>query len=226
MSTLLTHFGESPVIRGGLFKMRTHPQSFQGLREAGLELVKELKELHSFEFVTEVSTPEQIEMVAPAVSAFQVGTRSMYNYELLRELNKYKKPVILKRAFSATLDEWIGASEYLSKIQDMVILCERGIRGFDPKLRNVLDLGSVTYLKDQTDFKIIVDPSHALGKREYVAKLCYAAMAAGADGLLIEVHPDPMRALSDPDQAIDLQTYAELTKTLSKLAAIFNREVL
>lgn len=213
-------------LRGGIYKMRTTPDSFQGLGQEAIELVSQLKKEFPLEFVTEITDPRQIENLLPIVSCFQVGARNMYNYELLKELSKLKKPVILKRGFSATVSEWLGAANYLADLgEEKIILCERGIRSFDTKLRNLLDLGTVIYLKHNHPFRVIVDPSHAMGKAKYIQDASLAALAAGADGLIIEAHPCPHLALSDADQAIDLSELSELIKKLKNLCPQFGREL-
>jgi 3-deoxy-7-phosphoheptulonate synthase len=213
-------------IRGGIHKMRTNAKSFQGMGEEGLEIVRKLKKEQHFDFITEVTDIRQVETLMPVTSVFQVGARNMYNYELLKELSRYGKPVILKRAFSATIAEWLGAAEYLFNLGEKnIILCERGVRSFDNKLRNLLDLGSVIYLKKNTPFKIIVDPSHSMGLTPYVADAAYAAVAAGADGLIVEVHPEPACALSDGQQALNIQQFNEMVTKLRKLAPVFEKEL-
>lgn len=215
------------VLRGGLYKMRTNPDSFQGLREEGAKIIAKLQEENQFQFVTEISDPRQIETLDPITSMYQIGARNMYNYELLRELSALGKPVLLKRAFSATLKEWLGSAQYLNKLgEDKIVLCERGIRSFETELRNTLDLGSVIYLKANTKFKVIVDPSHAMGEARYVAKASLAAMAAGADGLIIESHPCPHEALSDAKQAISLTELSKLNTDLLKLSECLNKTLI
>ena len=227
MKTLLSSEGFPLVVRGGLFKMRTSPDSFQGMRQAGVELIAKLKEERPFHFITEISDPRQIESLDPVTSIYQVGARNMYNYELLKELSFLKKPVVLKRAFSATIKEWLGAANYLSNLaEEKVILCERGIRTFETSLRNTLDLGSVIYLKEKTNFKVIVDPSHAMGEAKYVAKASLASMAAGADGILVEVHPKPEEALSDRQQTINVPDYQKLVSDLKGLGQVLGKEIL
>lgn len=213
-------------IRGGVYKLRTSKNSFQGLGKEGIELIAKLKSENNFHFITEVTDPRQIDKLLPIVSAFQVGARNMYNYELLKELALAKRPVILKRAFSATINEWLGATEYLADLgEEKIILCERGVRSFDQKLRNMLDLGGVIYLKKNHPFKVLVDPSHAMGIREYVPSATLAALAAGADGVLIEAHPRPESARSDGQQSLHLETLAELVDRLEKLAPHFNKRL-
>lgn len=206
--------------------MRTSSKSFQGLGDEGLNLVKNLKKEIPFDFVTEVTDARQIESLNEVTSIFQVGARNMYNYELLKELSKYGKPVILKRGFSATISEWLGAAEYLFNLGEKnIILCERGVRSFDNKLRNLLDLGSVIYLKKNTPFKVLVDPSHSMGLTAYVTDAALAAVAAGADGLMVEVHPEPACALSDGQQALNIPQFNELVAKLKKLAPLFDKEL-
>jgi 3-deoxy-7-phosphoheptulonate synthase len=226
MRQILSNENRPRLIRGGIHKMRTSSKSFQGLGDEGLDLVKNLKKEIPFDFVTEVTDARQIETLNEVTSIFQVGARNMYNYELLKELSKFGKPVILKRAFSATISEWLGAAEYLFNLGEKnIILCERGIRSFDTKLRNLLDLGSVIYLKKNTPFKVLVDPSHSMGLTAYVTDAALAAVAAGADGLMVEVHPEPACALSDGQQALSLQQFDELVVKLKKLAPIFDKEL-
>jgi 3-deoxy-7-phosphoheptulonate synthase len=223
---ILSNENRPRLIRGGIHKMRTSSKSFQGLGDEGLNLVKNLKKEIPFDFVTEVTDARQIESLNEVTSIFQVGARNMYNYELLKELSKYGKPVILKRGFSATISEWLGAAEYLFNLGEKnIILCERGVRSFDNKLRNLLDLGSVIYLKKNTPFKVLVDPSHSMGYTAYVTDAALAAVAAGADGLMVEVHPEPACALSDGQQALNIPQFNELVAKLKKLAPIFDKEL-
>ena len=223
---ILSNENRPRIIRGGIHKMRTSSKSFQGLGDEGLNLVKNLKKEIPFDFVTEVTDARQIETLNEVTSIFQVGARNMYNYELLKELSKYGKPVILKRGFSATISEWLGAAEYLFNLGEKnIILCERGVRSFDNKLRNLLDLGSVIYLKKNTPFKVLVDPSHSMGYTAYVTDAALAAVAAGADGLMVEVHPEPACALSDGQQALNIPQFNELVEKLKKLAPLFDKEL-
>lgn len=226
MRQILNSQTRPTLIRGGVYKMRTKRSSFQGLGDEAISIIQNLKQESPFDFITEITDPRQIEKLLPVVTAFQVGARNMYNYELLKELSRLNKPVILKRGFSATLSEWLGAAEYLADLkEENIILCERGVRSFDTKLRNLLDLGSVIYLKKNHPFKVIVDPSHAMGHSNYILDASYASLAAGADGLMVEVHPNPKQALSDPEQAIDLKITLELTNKLTKLCPLFEREL-
>jgi 3-deoxy-7-phosphoheptulonate synthase len=213
-------------IRGGIYKMRTSRNTFQGLGQAAIDIIKELKSKRGFHFITEITDPRQIDALMPIASCFQVGARNMYNYELLKELARYQRPVILKRGFSATINEWLGAAEYLMDLgEEKIILCERGVRSFDTKLRNMLDLGSVIYLKKSAPFKVLVDPSHAMGDRNYVPQAALAALAAGADGLLVEAHPDPIHALSDGQQSLDPDLLLELVERLKVLVPHFDKEL-
>lgn len=214
------------LIRGGVFKLRTNKSSFQGLGAEAIEIIKVLKKKKAFQFITEVTDPRQLDSLMPIVDCFQVGARNMYNYELLKELSLVKKPVLLKRGFSATISEWLGAADYLSDLgEDNIYLCERGIRTFETKLRNTLDLGAVIYLKKNSPFKIFVDPSHAMGDSKYVEQASLAALAAGADGLVVEIHPNPKQALSDPDQALDLKMYEGLIAKLETVCPIFDKKL-
>jgi 3-deoxy-7-phosphoheptulonate synthase len=226
MEAILNSENRPSLIRGGIYKMRTKKSSFQGLGKEAISIIKNLKKKHHFKYITEVTDPRQIEDLLPIVDCFQVGARNMYNYELLKELSLYKIPVILKRGFSSTISEWLGATEYLSDLgENNIYLCERGIRTFENKLRNTLDLGAVIYLKKNHPFKVIVDPSHAMGDSKYVIDASLAALAAGADGLLVEVHPNPSIALSDPEQALDLTMQSELIKKLNRACPLFEKEL-
>jgi len=210
------------VLRGGLFKMRTAPDTFQGLRNEGIELVKTMKEKYGFLYASEVSSLEQVEAIKDIVDYIQVGARSMYNYELLSALGKYNKPVILKRGFSATIEEWTKAAEYVLKSNPdiEIFLCERGIRGFDNNFRNVLDIQSALYIKKKTKFKVLIDPSHSSGKREFVEDLAVSSFVLGVDGLMIETHPVPELSISDKDQAIDLETTKRIYEKCKKIEKV------
>lgn len=215
------------IVRAGIYKMRTKPDTFQGLRSEGIEIIKELKNKHNFKFVTEITDPRQIDGLLPVCDYFQVGSRNMYNYELLKELNQYDRPVILKRAFSATIKEWIGAAEYMQDLApDKIYLCERGIRTFETSTRNTLDINSVVYLKQNTPFKVLVDPSHACGNAQMIRPLCHVAVASGADGLLVESHPNPIEALSDKEQAIDLEELLTIHEEVQKLCKLYDKIVM
>jgi len=210
-------------IRGGTYKMRTQKTSFQGLGLEALSIIQDLKKEKDFTFVSEITDVRQIEYSHRIVDIYQVGARNMYNYELLKELSLLGRPVILKRSFSATLSEWLGSAGYLHPLgSEKVILCERGVRSFDTKLRNMLDLGSVIWLKQETTFPVIVDPSHAMGDSKYVKDAALASMAAGADGIMVEVHPDPLMALSDKEQALTCDQYSQMIIQLKSLEGALN----
>ena len=199
------------MVRGGVFKLRTHPKSFQGLGSPALRWVKEMKEKLKIPFISEITDPRQIETLSPFVDCFQVGSRNMYNYELLKEMGQQRIPVLLKRGFSALIDEWIHAAEYIVGAgNDQVILCERGIRGFEKTMRNTMDLAAVAYLKIHTSFPVIVDPSHGTGQPELIPPITRSAIACGADGIMVEVHSNPKEALSDGFQALDPQGFKNL----------------
>jgi 3-deoxy-7-phosphoheptulonate synthase len=213
-------------LRGGVYKMRTSPTSFQGVGNEGFGYVNEVKREVSMPLVSEVTDPRQVGDLAGVVDMFQVGSRNMYNYELLKELGQLRKPVLLKRAFAATVDEWIKAADYVLRggNQD-VLLCERGIRTFEPTTRNTLDLNSVAYLKAHTSFPVVVDPSHGTGRPELILPMSLAAVGAGADALIIEVHPRPKEALSDADQALNFEQFAKISSQVAKVAAALGRSM-
>lgn len=214
------------LLRGGIYKMRTQKDSFQGLGESAYQFVPEVKAETKMPFITEITDPRQISDLADIADVFQVGSRNMYNYSLLRELGNYEKPVLLKRGFSATLDEWTKAAEYVEEAgKAKVILCERGIRGFDQVTRNTLDLASVAYLKANTHYPVIVDPSHGTGRRDLILPMSLAAVAAGADGLIIETHPSPDEALSDGFQSLNQSEFETLTKELGALLKHFGKSL-
>ena len=211
-------------LRANLFKPRTRPGSFQGLGEAGLDLLREARGRTHLPLFTEVLDAREAELVAGLADCLWVGARNMQNFRLLEALGDLGKPVLLKRGMGATVDEWVGASEYLRRRGNhQVVLCERGIRTFEPSTRNTLDLSSVVVVRERTDLPVLVDPSHAAGNRRWVAALARAALAAGADGLLVEAHPRPDQAWSDGEQAIDLTQLRELVHDVRR-AAIRHRE--
>jgi 3-deoxy-7-phosphoheptulonate synthase len=199
--------------------MRTSLNSFQGLREDGIALIKELKLTYNFQYASEISSLDQLEKIKDIVDYIQIGARSMYNYELLSSLGKYNKSVILKRGFSATIEEWIKAADYIKQSNPNIdiILCERGVRGFDNKFRNILDIQSALYIKKNTNYKILIDPSHASGLRDYIEDLSVASIALGIDGLMVETHPNPEQALSDKEQAIPLDVLKRLYLRCEKI---------
>lgn len=212
------------VLRGGIWKMRTSPSSFQGLGTSALNYVKTVKEKTGMPLISEVVDPRHIESIYEMVDAFQVGARNMHNYELLKELGKQNKPVMLKRNFSAYVDEWFKASEYITLGgNEQIILCERGIRTFETATRNTLDVNAVVYAKKHSPFPVVVDPSHAIGISELVPQVCYASAAAGADGLIVEVHPEPEEALSDADQALNFNQFDKMMKQLERVLLAFDR---
>jgi len=212
------------VIRGGAFKPRTSPYSFQGLGEEGLRMLREAADRHGLLVVSEVMDVTQIELVARYADILQVGARNMQNFNLLRDLGKQRKPVLLKRGISATIEEVLLSAEYiLSGGNYDVILCERGIRTFETYMRNTMDISAIPAVKTLSHLPIIADPSHGTGRRDKVLPLARAAVAAGADGLLIEVHPDPDRALSDGAQSLHPEQYQELMTQLKAIAPVIGR---
>ena len=206
------------VLRGGVFKPRTSPYAFQGLGWKGLELLAAAGRETGLPVVTEVMAVEQAQRMAKDAGILQIGARNMQNFDLLREVGKLDRPVLLKRGLSSTIEEWLAAAEYiLAQGNQQVILCERGIRTFESATRNTLDLSAVPVVRERSHLPVIVDPSHSTGQRRYVAPMAWAARAAGAHGLLIEVHPAPDKALSDAEQSL---SFAEFAALMSQLAAI------
>ncbi len=213
-------------LRGGVYKPRTSPYSFQGAGLEGLDILKQVRQSSGMPVVTEVMAIHQIEALEDSVDMLQVGSRNMQNFDLLKALGQTNKPVLLKRGLSATIEEFVMAAEYiLAHGNPNVVLCERGIRSFDSYTRNVLDLGAVAALKQITHLPILVDPSHAAGRRELIADLSRAAIACGADGLIIECHPDPDRAISDAQQTLSLEAMADLVDSLRSIAAAVGRSI-
>jgi 3-deoxy-7-phosphoheptulonate synthase len=214
------------ALRGGVFKPRTSPYAFQGLGEEGLILLERARALSGMPIITEVMSIEQIDLVARYADVLQVGSRNMQNFELLKALGHQTKPILLKRGLSATIEEFLMAAEYiLSNGNPNVILCERGIRSFDGFTRNVLDLGAVAALRQITHLPIIADPSHAAGKHELVADLARAAIACGADGVMIECHPEPEKSVSDARQALSLDEALSLAESLRAVAGVVGRKL-
>ncbi len=212
------------ILRGGAYKPRTSPYSFAGLGEEGLKILKEAREMTGLPVVTEVVDVRDIEKVAYYSDIIQIGSRNMQNFALLKEAGRIRRPVVLKRGFAATIEEWLSACEYiLAAGNEQVILCERGIRTFEEMTRNTVDIGAVALVKEISHLPVIVDPSHATGRRSLVAPVARAAIAAGADGLMIEVHQDPEQALSDGFQSITPAAFAALSRELKKQAAIFSK---
>lgn len=203
------------ALRGGAFKPRTSPKSFQGLGEEGLKLLAAARKETGLPITTEVLDTRDVMLVAEYADILQVGSRSSQNFPLLKEVAKTRKPILLKRGNAMTVEEWLAAADYILETgHDQILLCERGIRTFESATRHTLDLAVVPLLKEKTPLPVIVDPSHGTGKASLVPAMSKAALAAGADGLLIEVHPDPSQALSDGEQSLDLQTFEKLMKNL------------
>jgi 3-deoxy-7-phosphoheptulonate synthase len=214
------------LLRGGAFKPRSSPYSFQGLGEAGLKLMREAADRNGLLVVTEVMDPSQVPLVLEYADLMQVGARNMQNYHLLRALGEIRKPVLLKRGMSATIEELLLSAEYiLSGGNYDVILCERGIRTFETATRNTLDIAAIPVIKKLSHLPIFADPSHGTGRRDKVAPMARAAVAAGADGLLIEVHPDPEHALSDGAQSLFPEQFAKLMDELRIIAPAVGRSV-
>ena len=213
-------------LRGGAFKPRTSPYSFQGLETEGLEYMKEARDATGLSVICEVTSAHAINLAVKYVDMLQIGARNMQNFELLKEAGKTKLPILLKRGLSATIDEWLNAAEYImAEGNENVVLCERGIRTFETATRNTLDLSAVPVLRQRTHLPIIVDPSHATGVRNYVEPLAKAAIAAGTDGLMIEVHPCPEKALSDGPQSLTFDEFDGLMKRLKPYAELSERRV-
>jgi 3-deoxy-7-phosphoheptulonate synthase len=213
-------------LRGGAFKPRTSPYSFQGLREEGLELLKIAREKTGLPIVTELMTTDYIDRFVEDVDVIQIGARNMQNFDLLKEVGKTDKPILLKRGMSATIEELLMAAEYImSEGNEKVILCERGVRTFEKYTRNTLDLSAIPVIKKLSHLPVIVDPSHAGGLWWLVEPLAKAAITVGADGLMIEVHNDPSNARCDGQQSITPKRFDSLTKTLKKIAAIENKKI-
>ena len=211
------------LLRGGAFKPRTSPYAFQGMRAEGLELLRKAREATGMPIVTEIMNTEHIPMFSD-VDVIQVGARNMQNFELLKELGKLKNPILLKRGLSATIEEWLMSAEYImSEGNENVILCERGIRTFETSMRNTLDISAVPMLKAKTHLPVVVDPSHAAGLSWMVEPLAMAAIAAGADGLMIEVHNDPAHAKSDGAQSLTPAAFDALMKKAAPALSFFGK---
>ena len=214
------------LFRGGAFKPRTSPYSFQGLQEEGLKILAEVREATGLGVVTEITSPAQADMMMKYIDVVQVGARNMQNFELLKCVGRIGKPVVLKRGLASTIEEWLMSAEYiLSEGNDKVILCERGIRTFEPYTRNTLDLSAIPVLKTLTHLPVIIDPSHATGIREKVSPMARAAIAAGADGLMIEVHHDPDHALSDGPQSLYPKQFGQLTRDIYVIAPVIGKQL-
>ena len=214
------------ILRGGAFKPRTSPYSFQGLQETGLDLLKEVKAVTGLPIITEIMSADKIERFVEDVDVIQVGARNMQNFELLKELGKTDKPILLKRGLSATIEEWLMSAEYImAGGNDNVILCERGIRTFENYTRNTLDLSAIPAVKKLSHLPVVVDPSHAAGMWWMVEPLAKAAVAVGADGLIIEVHNDPEHALCDGAQSLKPERFGRLMQDLKIIAGAVGREL-
>lgn len=228
METVARELQHAPVqaLRGGVFKPRTSPYAFQGLGLEGLEILSDVRSHYNIPVITEVMSIGQIESIVDHADMLQVGSRNMQNFDLLKALGQAEKPILLKRGLAATLEEFVMAAEYiLSHGNPNVVLCERGIRSFDNYTRNVLDLGAVAALKQITHLPVIVDPSHAVGIRELVAPMAKAAVACGADGLIMECHPEPEKSVSDARQALFLNDMVNLVHSLRPIAAAVGRQI-
>ena len=223
-SAMAAKAGGAKILRGGAYKPRTSPYSFQGLEEKGLEIMAQVAEETGMRVITEVTSEKALEIAKHYVDILQIGARNMQNFELLKQAGKSGLPVLLKRGLCATIDEWLNAAEYImSEGNEKVILCERGIRTYETSTRNTLDISAVPVIKSKSHLPIIVDPSHASGVREYIPALSRAAVAAGADGLIIEVHPDPSKALSDGPQSLDPKQFKELSDSLNPLISLMGK---
>lgn len=228
MEAVASRMAVAPVqaLRGGVYKPRTSPYDFQGHGLEGLKILAAVRQRSGLPVITEVMAISQIPEISAYADVLQVGSRNMQNFDLLKALGEIDKPVLLKRGLAATLEEFVMAAEYiLSHGNPNVILCERGIRSFDTYTRNVLDLGAVVALKQISHLPVIVDPSHAAGKRELVADLARAAIACGADGVIVECHPEPEKSVSDARQALSLDEMADLATSLTAIAAAVGRTI-
>jgi 3-deoxy-7-phosphoheptulonate synthase len=214
------------ILRGGAFKPRSSPYAFQGLGEEGLRMLRSAADAHNLQVISEVMDISQIELIARYCDIFQVGARNMQNFTLLRELGHARKPVLLKRGISATIEEWLLSAEYiLAGGNTDVILCERGIRTFETATRNTFDISAIPVVKKLSHLPVVADPSHGAGRRDMVAQLARAAVAAGADGLIIEVHNDPDRALSDGAQSMFPAQFERLMAELRIIAPAIGRSI-
>lgn len=212
------------LLRGGAYKPRTSPYAFQGLEKEGLEMLREAREATGLPIVSEIISPRHVEMFEMVVDVIQIGARNMQNFDLLKEVGKTQKPILLKRGLSSTIEEWLMSAEYImSRGNNHVILCERGIRTFETYTRNTLDLSAVAAVKKLSHLPIIVDPSHGTGRREMVEPMAMAAVAAGADGLMIEVHNDPAKALSDGQQSLTPDQFDSVMDKVKKVSELMGK---
>lgn len=213
-------------LRGGAYKPRTSPYSFQGLEDEGFKILRKVADETGLKVVSEVVAVDQLDVAAKYCDMFQIGARNMQNFRLLREVGRSKVPVLLKRGIASTIEEWLDAAEYImSEGNYNVVLCERGIRTFETATRNTLDISAIPVVKERSSLPVIVDPSHAAGKSAYITSLSLAAVAAGADGLIIEVHPQPKAAMSDAAQQLTPKSYQELFEQVRAVAQAVRREV-
>jgi 3-deoxy-7-phosphoheptulonate synthase len=218
--------GGAVFLRGGAYKPRTSPYSFQGLGEEGLKYLAEAREKTGLAIITEIMDPRDLDVIVEYADILQIGARNMQNFRLLLEVGSAQKPVLLKRGLSSTIQEWLMSAEYImSRGNHQVMLCERGIRTFETATRNTLDLSAVPLLKQLTHLPVVVDPSHGVGKRDLVAPMTKAAVAAGADALLIEVHTNPEEAMSDGDQSLIPEEFEKLMQELKPIAQAVGREI-
>ncbi|WP_234381624.1 MULTISPECIES: 3-deoxy-7-phosphoheptulonate synthase [unclassified Streptomyces] len=212
------------LLRGGAFKPRTSPYAYQGLGEAGLRILADVRDETGLPLVTEVIDPDGVRLVAPYADMLQIGTRNMHNFALLQAAGEAGRPVLLKRGFGATIEEWLMAAEYIAQRGNLdIVLCERGIRTFETATRNTLDISAVPVVQRLSHLPVIVDPSHSGGRRDLVLPLTRAALAAGADGVMVDVHPDPATALCDGDQALTRPEAAEVAEAVAGLAPLMGR---
>lgn len=214
------------ILRGGAYKPRTSPYAFQGLEEAGLKLLKKIGQEEGLLVVTEIPSPDLIPLFEEYVDIIQVGARNMQNFHLLKALGKAKKPILLKRGLSATIEEWLMSAEYImAGGNEQVILCERGIRTFEKYTRNTLDISAVLAVKDLSHLPVVIDPSHAAGRWTMIEKLSLASLAVGAHGLIVEVHHDPIHALSDGAQSLKLNKFKDMMDVLDKASSVFEKKI-
>lgn len=214
------------MLRGGVYKLRTSPDSFQGLGSKAFNMATEVKTQLNMPFISEVTDPRQISDLLNVVDVFQVGSRNMHNYDLLKELGKTKTPVLLKRGFSGRIEEWLKAAQYITAGGNKdVMLCERGIRTFETATRNTFDINAIAYIKQNTDFPIIADPSHGVGVKNLITPVALAAAAAGADGMIVETHINPSEALSDKHQALNLNEFESLMLQIKRVLNALDRDL-
>lgn len=209
------------ILRGGVFKPRTNPYAFQGLGIEGLKMMREAADAYQLKLVTEVMNEKQIDEVIQYADLIQIGARNMQNYDLLRAVGKQPKPVLLKRGLSATISEWLSAAEYIATQGNTnIILVERGIRTFSDETRNTFDVSAIPVIHQLSHYPIIIDPSHATGHSSYVPSMTYAGIAAGADGFIIEIHPNPKEALSDGDQSLNFEQWSTMMDDINQLLPV------